>query len=183
MSEQIERDDCYICGRGHGDILERHHIVPRRFGGTDSADNLVDLCPSCHRALEKLYGTRFYEQLGITTKSEQETQVSGVCGFEDCQADAEHLVGGVGVDMKCCDDHKECCMNNCDRRSVSTVMSNGGAIVCCDQHRECTKNGCKSKETKIYRAPLGFDYTHKPFCETHGESATILGDDFKRSWE
>lgn len=44
--------------------LERHHIVPRKFGGSDRSENLVTLCPTCHQAIEKLYNKRFYENLG-----------------------------------------------------------------------------------------------------------------------
>lgn len=29
-------------------LLEKHHIVPRSLGGTDKAENLVNLCPTCH---------------------------------------------------------------------------------------------------------------------------------------
>lgn len=59
---QIDREDCYICGEE--DDLERHHIVPRRYGGSDDPANLVDLCHSCHQALEHLYNRDFYRELG-----------------------------------------------------------------------------------------------------------------------
>lgn len=67
---QIDREDCYICGRGNPDVLERHHIVPRRHGGSDESVNLVDLCPTCHSALETLYDERFYRVLGIGEQGE-----------------------------------------------------------------------------------------------------------------
>lgn len=67
---QIDRENCYICGRGNPDVLERHHIVPRRHGGSDESVNLVDLCPTCHRALETLYDERFYRVLGIGEQDE-----------------------------------------------------------------------------------------------------------------
>jgi|GEM_PF-2251550 len=50
---QIGRDTCYFCG-SEGPI-ERHHIVPRRYDGPDEESNLVDLCPTCHERLERLY--------------------------------------------------------------------------------------------------------------------------------
>lgn len=68
--EQTWREDCYICGRGHTDILETHHIVPRRFGGGDHDANLVDLCPTCHRALESLHDERYYRALGVGSQTE-----------------------------------------------------------------------------------------------------------------
>jgi len=57
----VER--CYFCDEP--ECLENHHIVPRRHGGSDRLENLVTVCPTCHRKLEKLYGRRFYERLGI----------------------------------------------------------------------------------------------------------------------
>lgn len=45
-----ERYCCYVCGRKTR--LHIHHIVKRSLGGTHSIDNLVALCPSCHRHIE-----------------------------------------------------------------------------------------------------------------------------------
>lgn len=47
-----DRDDyrCQICG--FESFLEVHHIVPRKFGGSHSLENLITLCTSCHRAVE-----------------------------------------------------------------------------------------------------------------------------------
>lgn len=70
-NHQIGRDDCFICSRGNPDILERHHIVPKRFGGSDEDVNLVDLCPSCHRALESLYDERFWTVVGPVNEQRQ----------------------------------------------------------------------------------------------------------------
>ena len=54
---------CYFC---HGtERLESHHIVPRRFDGDDTDENLVDVCPTCHSKLEHLYDSRFYSELGV----------------------------------------------------------------------------------------------------------------------
>lgn len=63
MSNQTNRESCYICGEPVGHLLETHHIVPRRYDGSDNAENLVDLCPSCHQAVEKIYDERFYDRL------------------------------------------------------------------------------------------------------------------------
>lgn len=60
---EVDRDTCYLCGGSHEGLLQQHHIVPRRFGGSDDTKNLVELCPTCHRKLERLYDHRFYEQL------------------------------------------------------------------------------------------------------------------------
>ena len=57
-------DECYFCG-DDSDVLERHHVVPKRHGGSDKPENLVTVCPTCHRKLERLHGQRFYDQLGV----------------------------------------------------------------------------------------------------------------------
>jgi 5-methylcytosine-specific restriction endonuclease McrA len=54
---------CGVCGLANPETLETHHVVPRRYGGTDAPENLVDLCGSCHNAVERIYGERFYERL------------------------------------------------------------------------------------------------------------------------
>lgn len=59
------RDACYFCGTAEAAALETHHVVPRRFGGSDDPENLVDVCASCHNKLEDLYGPRFYDQLAV----------------------------------------------------------------------------------------------------------------------
>lgn len=70
-NHRIDREDCYICSRGNPDILERHHIVPKQFGGSDAEANLVDLCPSCHRAIESLYDERFWGKVGAISEEKQ----------------------------------------------------------------------------------------------------------------
>jgi len=60
---QHPRQRCYFCG-SEGPI-ETHHVVPRRHSGSDDETNLVDLCPTCHERLERLYDKRFYQELGV----------------------------------------------------------------------------------------------------------------------
>ena len=38
---------CIFCGSTHN--LQRHHCWQKRFNGPDTADNLVWICPACHR--------------------------------------------------------------------------------------------------------------------------------------
>lgn len=52
----LERDNfrCRFCDRGgkHSDyILEVHHIVWRRHGGSDNPANLMTICKRCHMIL------------------------------------------------------------------------------------------------------------------------------------
>lgn len=48
---------CRVCGsagsngRLHGRI-QLHHLIPRGWHGDDVADNIVPLCPDCHRWIE-----------------------------------------------------------------------------------------------------------------------------------
>lgn len=64
MSNDRAATRCYICGHGNEQALEEHHLVPRRYGGSDSSENLVQLCGSCHNAIESLYDDDFFERLG-----------------------------------------------------------------------------------------------------------------------
>ena len=44
----LERDGwrCQVCGDRQQ--LDIHHIIPRSRGGSDSQDNLITLCRTCH---------------------------------------------------------------------------------------------------------------------------------------
>lgn len=66
-------EQCFICGEGNENVLERHHLIPRRYGGEDVSSNMVTLCANCHRAIERLYDDRFFLDLGVerTDPSEQ----------------------------------------------------------------------------------------------------------------
>ena len=54
--------ECAFCDDGR--VTEEHHIVPRRYDGSDDDENLVTVCPTCHQLLERLYNRRFYQKLG-----------------------------------------------------------------------------------------------------------------------
>ena len=54
----LERDKytCQICGDEANTKLHVHHILKRIEGGTDHFDNLLTVCPKCHRKIDtKLY--------------------------------------------------------------------------------------------------------------------------------
>lgn len=52
--EIYKRDnfECQRCGK-HGGRLECHHIVPYRISKDHSDENLITLCPKCHKKIEK----------------------------------------------------------------------------------------------------------------------------------
>lgn len=51
---------CEECGLedSNRSFFEIHHIVPREFGGTNEEDNLIILCPNCHRRAHLEIGKR-----------------------------------------------------------------------------------------------------------------------------
>jgi 5-methylcytosine-specific restriction endonuclease McrA len=44
----MERDFCIMCG--FDKFVDHHHLIPKAKGGMNNDDNLVLLCPNCHRA-------------------------------------------------------------------------------------------------------------------------------------
>lgn len=65
----MSRVSCYFCNENNEHMLEEHHVVPRRFGGSDADENLVTVCASCHNGLESLYDSRFYDELDVEKRS------------------------------------------------------------------------------------------------------------------
>ena len=50
---KISREgQCCFCGSRNG--LQLHHIIQKRFGGSDSKENLILICPECHRMYHQL---------------------------------------------------------------------------------------------------------------------------------
>ena len=74
-------DRCFICGEDNPHVLEEHHIIPRRHGGSDDPENLVTLCANCHRAIETLYDDDVFRKLGaapIRSAAEQRADQQAV---------------------------------------------------------------------------------------------------------
>lgn len=63
---------CAVCGIIPRK-LEIHHIVPRKFEGSDNPENAVGLCPNCHDVWDSLFDEGiFYPGIkAAETKSEQ----------------------------------------------------------------------------------------------------------------
>jgi len=66
----MKSDKCYFCSETNEDMLEQHHILPRRDGGTDRDKNLVTVCASCHNGLEHLYDRDFYSRFGVKSRKQ-----------------------------------------------------------------------------------------------------------------
>ena len=45
-------DECAVCG--YTLFIERHHFLPKEYGGTDDRRNFIYLCPTHHRAVHWL---------------------------------------------------------------------------------------------------------------------------------
>jgi hypothetical protein len=48
--ELLKTGICSFCGKEQ--FTHRHHYVPRRAGGSDTKENLVECCLSCHKQIE-----------------------------------------------------------------------------------------------------------------------------------
>jgi len=63
---------CQICGDHRPRAMEQHHILPRRFGGSDGGENTVTLCASCHNAVESIYDKSFWAAVGLRPSPDQD---------------------------------------------------------------------------------------------------------------
>lgn len=103
-----KRDRCYFCPTRHG--LQEHHIIPDRFGGEDTPENIVTVCERCHRKLERLYDKRFYESFGVDDEEGKRLQ-HRQCQYGDCKEMAVgsyRITGDVGGSVVAfrCEKHK-----------------------------------------------------------------------------
>lgn len=56
--------ECEICGFDFKPILQIHHIVPISEYGNNQPENIVCVCPNCHKTLHYIY-SRFSKDDGI----------------------------------------------------------------------------------------------------------------------
>jgi len=100
---------CFICGEDNSNVLQKHHIVPRRYGGGDSAENLVTLCANCHVAVERIYDDDFYQRIGFSKDN-----------IENDDASKEHYTDSVDLNTA-----KRCVgefLYTCDDVSLSGMV-------------------------------------------------------------
>jgi len=83
-----KRDNCYFCQSWD---TEEHHIIPQRFGGPDTRENVVELCNHCHKKMERLYDQQFYEWFGIDD-SKGERKYHRPCWEPECTNTADYMV-------------------------------------------------------------------------------------------
>jgi len=73
----LDKEECYFCGESSKYYLEEHHIVPKRYNGSNRDHNLVTLCRDCHRRLEELYTDKVFQTIAgqiEETKTSRETE-------------------------------------------------------------------------------------------------------------
>lgn len=70
---------CYICqAEMPMDFVNKHHKVPKSLGGSDSRDNLVELCSGCHQDMHVLARMmRNPKRVGEVRSSLQQMHPSG----------------------------------------------------------------------------------------------------------
>ena len=91
-------------GEGYN-IGEMAHIIARqedgprgqKGGGADSYANLVLLCPSCHRRIDKAPDGEFPEEMLHDWKQQQETKVAQMGNFVSCTSfdDLKHAISDL----------------------------------------------------------------------------------------
>ena len=50
-----EKNKCEICGFSFKPVLQIHHILPISEFGNNAEDNVICVCPNCHKSLHVLY--------------------------------------------------------------------------------------------------------------------------------
>jgi hypothetical protein len=168
-----QTEKCFICGDARENSLETHHLVPKRYGGTDTQENLVDLCASCHAAIEKLYDDGFYERLGVS--KERKSTDLGQCMSKNCTSTKtvkiENKSGEFSISLVLCDAHKECGLEGCERTDVSPIPVVSiekeylRPTLRCQQHIVCANNGCANTRTAL----IDKKYPQAPLCQSHRE--------------
>lgn len=54
-NREIAQGKCIFCGTVNS--IELHHVIQKRFQGSNDASNLVPICSRCHRTLHFLVDT------------------------------------------------------------------------------------------------------------------------------
>lgn len=69
-AKRLAKGKCALCGndapfkdKNNKPYLEAHHIIPLSDGGLDVLDNVVALCPNCHRKIHSLQDHKDAEKL------------------------------------------------------------------------------------------------------------------------
>lgn len=168
----MSRDVCYICGNKNRDVLERHHIVPRRFGGSDDKENLVQLCSNCHTSVERLYDKRFYDELGVAVPENGEGGEDHVCMKSGCTSEETSRMESQNYVVWVCAYHKECAFDRCLERGeklLEDVVADKSLLVC-HRHERCERRGCYNANDTVL---VSGDSQYDVLCRTHAREAGV----------
>lgn len=169
----MSRDVCYICGNKNRDVLEEHHIVPQRFGGSDDDENTVQLCSNCHTSLERLYDQRFYDKLGIS-KPEDSSDGRVVCEKDGCTSEDTSRIEGAGSRVWFCPMHRMYTIHgSMAGKSADRLVRNvgGGLDLLCSNHH-CEERDCWNGEDLVtVGAPSN---VYNVLCEIHARERGFL---------
>lgn len=129
-----QKERCHFCPRQNE--LQEHHIVPDRFEGRDTRENIVCVCERCHKKLERLYDKRFYERLGIADETGERYQ-----HFECEMAD---------------------CSDRADAKMYGSIAGGWAAWYCI---RCATEQTLRQQHTKVVKDPTGRLTTRKRWID------------------
>lgn len=167
MDNNTPNGTCYICGHGNTDVIQRHHIIPRRYDGTDEDRNIVTLCPTCHYAIERIYDDSFFEELGVEIEDSTREVEDQQCEWRTCSADASYRIEGSGYELHVCDGHRKCQWEYCTQIGSPIPIEDEDLSIACSEHRTCYHEDCLSKDTAIYN----LEYSGRTVsCAAHTEN-------------
>ena len=52
-----QKGSCFICGFDYKPVLQTHHILPISQLGTNDPDNIICVCPNCHKMIHVIYAS------------------------------------------------------------------------------------------------------------------------------
>jgi len=67
-----KKETCHFCQESN--VLECHHIIPKRLGGSNDSKNILVLCPTCHAKIEKIYDDSFFERICNLSQTSLQTR-------------------------------------------------------------------------------------------------------------
>lgn len=62
------KNHCHFCKEDNKEVLDQHHIVPKRLSGSNGSHNLVKVCRNCHGKLEQLYDAETFSMIAHQIK-------------------------------------------------------------------------------------------------------------------
>jgi len=148
---------CFICGEDNPNVLEEHHILPRRHGGGNSDGNLVTLCANCHEAVEKIYDDEFYEKAGYSTQRLEDSVETASVTVSDAVEMVRKFVNGcdnvrMGGEVSkraLYDEFVDWCATQDGAHAVARNIF-GKALIRADSNIDATQRRINGDPTYIY---------------------------------